>query len=683
MSPDVLGELRILSSADFDATSLLTVVLSGDGRLLELLRQEDLVPLGTRIRTRLVTEAASREELLELLRHALAKAGNATLMTAELMDTLVDHSAGNYRLLMIMGARAAGLRHGARRGAARREVLPGGLSAEELTPRAQEESEGVKMPADCSSEVLPVVRVGEIAQRGERPSAGWWKGSGATSSVGVIGGAPKCAKTWLGLDLALSVATGTACLGKYAVPEPGPVLVYLAEDALPVVRERIEGMARHRGLDLGRSRGPRDHRAGAPARSRSGPHAAAGRRPGGSGPGCCCSIPWCDCTASTRTTPAKWPSCWRTFASCSGSSTSRSCWCVAGVRKIRAPYSADCVEDQQPRPQPPGRLPQPRAVRIAIEPEHRRGHHVDLDAGEIEATMPGHPLDPLPHYRQRILRQIDQDRTRLGHGVLAQACRAGGHREGQVQPQPGLGAFGGTADHTHRRIAREPFHKPAWGPLGMGNSPTRTTGSVASALTGLVRRSGGGSTLGRSKTGKRWFARASSDPHFLLQHGRGFLGSKTPGKPSRRAAPRRGPCRGRRPPQLRHCRRGQGLPRRQPRQPRRLEGARRRRRPPRPRPGPVLDAMHALKGALRRRFAAAPADAATIDTIAAAIRTAAAAGSHDDRHDRRAARPSARSPRSRPPTPAATSASSASTSPISCRSSSTNSRRSSAFRSHL
>jgi len=42
--------------------------------------------------------------LLELLRHALSKAGNATLMTAELMDTLVDHSAGNYRLLMTMGA---------------------------------------------------------------------------------------------------------------------------------------------------------------------------------------------------------------------------------------------------------------------------------------------------------------------------------------------------------------------------------------------------------------------------------------------------------------------------------------------------------------------------------------------------------------------------------------------------
>ena len=113
MAPDVLSELRILSSADFDATSLLTVVLSGDTRLPELLRHQDLVPLGTRIRTRLNTESASREELSELLSHALVKAGNATLMTEELMDVLVDHSAGNYRLLMTMSAEllAYGIAH--------------------------------------------------------------------------------------------------------------------------------------------------------------------------------------------------------------------------------------------------------------------------------------------------------------------------------------------------------------------------------------------------------------------------------------------------------------------------------------------------------------------------------------------------------------------------------------------
>jgi hypothetical protein len=96
---------------------------------------------------------------------------------------------------------------------------------------------------------LPMVRVGEIPHTDNAPR--WlieqlW----GDSSVGLIGGAPKCSKTWLGLDMALSVATGTACLGKYAVPRAGPVLVYLAEDALPVVRQRVAGMARHRGLDL-------------------------------------------------------------------------------------------------------------------------------------------------------------------------------------------------------------------------------------------------------------------------------------------------------------------------------------------------------------------------------------------------------------------------------------------------
>ena len=113
MAPEVLNELRILSSADFDATSLLTVVLSGDGRLLDLLRHPDLVPLNTRIRTRLNTESATRDELLELLTHALAKAGNASLMTDELMDVLVDHSAGNYRLMMTMSGEllAYGIAH--------------------------------------------------------------------------------------------------------------------------------------------------------------------------------------------------------------------------------------------------------------------------------------------------------------------------------------------------------------------------------------------------------------------------------------------------------------------------------------------------------------------------------------------------------------------------------------------
>jgi hypothetical protein len=72
------------------------------------------------------------------------------------------------------------------------------------------------------------------------------------SSVGVIGGAPKCAKTFTGLDLAVSVASGSPALGHFPVDAPGTALVYLAEDALPHVRARLEGLCRHRRLDLNR-----------------------------------------------------------------------------------------------------------------------------------------------------------------------------------------------------------------------------------------------------------------------------------------------------------------------------------------------------------------------------------------------------------------------------------------------
>lgn len=102
MKLDVLSELRLLASAPFDCTSYLTVVLCGDQRLGLLFRQDELVPLAGRIRTRLVMDYAAREQLRDLLTHAMTQAGNRKLMTDELMDTLVEHAAGNYRTLMTM-----------------------------------------------------------------------------------------------------------------------------------------------------------------------------------------------------------------------------------------------------------------------------------------------------------------------------------------------------------------------------------------------------------------------------------------------------------------------------------------------------------------------------------------------------------------------------------------------------
>lgn len=104
MSPAALCELRLLASARFDSQPLLCVVLAGDARLPEKLRREELVPLGSRIRTRLATEHASRDELLASLNHLLECAGNASLITPELRHTLCDHAAGNHRILTTMAA---------------------------------------------------------------------------------------------------------------------------------------------------------------------------------------------------------------------------------------------------------------------------------------------------------------------------------------------------------------------------------------------------------------------------------------------------------------------------------------------------------------------------------------------------------------------------------------------------
>lgn len=104
MSSTVLSELRLLSSTRFDSRIILSVVLCGDARLVDKLRQQDLLPLGSRIRARLTMEYASRDELQACLRHLLVTAGTPKLMTPELASTLCDHAAGNYRVLTSLGA---------------------------------------------------------------------------------------------------------------------------------------------------------------------------------------------------------------------------------------------------------------------------------------------------------------------------------------------------------------------------------------------------------------------------------------------------------------------------------------------------------------------------------------------------------------------------------------------------
>lgn len=99
-----------------------------------------------------------------------------------------------------------------------------------------------------SAEPLVVVQAAAI-KAGDGPEwlvDGIWSKEG----VGILGGLPKSFKSWLSLDLAVSVASGTPALGAYAVPQAGPVLLFAAEDPATTVRSRLDGLAASRGLDL-------------------------------------------------------------------------------------------------------------------------------------------------------------------------------------------------------------------------------------------------------------------------------------------------------------------------------------------------------------------------------------------------------------------------------------------------
>jgi len=96
---------------------------------------------------------------------------------------------------------------------------------------------------------LPVTRASELPVC--LPEHAWlihdlW----ATEAVGIVGGEPKCGKSFLALDMVVAVAAGVPCLRRFPAAQCGPVLLYAAEDALHVVRARLEGICRAAAVTL-------------------------------------------------------------------------------------------------------------------------------------------------------------------------------------------------------------------------------------------------------------------------------------------------------------------------------------------------------------------------------------------------------------------------------------------------
>lgn len=100
MQTIALSELRHLLSDEFDSKRILTVVLCGDLRLFERLKEQELLPIARRIRSQLVMGPLPDNEMKKMLEHALLSAGNQQLMSKGVIDTIVTHSLGNPSTMM-------------------------------------------------------------------------------------------------------------------------------------------------------------------------------------------------------------------------------------------------------------------------------------------------------------------------------------------------------------------------------------------------------------------------------------------------------------------------------------------------------------------------------------------------------------------------------------------------------
>ena len=112
-----------------------------------------------------------------------------------------------------------------------------------------ESQENAAAHASSESLALPVVKAAALETSANRQP--WLvEGLWTAAAVGVIGGQPKAGKTTLALDMAVSVASASPCLGAFPVCTPGPVLLYAAEESAATLRVRLETIARLRGLDF-------------------------------------------------------------------------------------------------------------------------------------------------------------------------------------------------------------------------------------------------------------------------------------------------------------------------------------------------------------------------------------------------------------------------------------------------
>jgi len=99
------------------------------------------------------------------------------------------------------------------------------------------------------------------------------------------------------------------------------------------------------------------------------------------------------------------------------------------------------IQDQQTGPEIGDGLLETSAVSGKIEPQRRRGDDVNVEVTQADPGGGADTLQATAHDVQGVLGGVEQDASWLWNGEAAQARRARGDRDGQIQGEEGLAAL--------------------------------------------------------------------------------------------------------------------------------------------------------------------------------------------------------------------------------------------------
>lgn len=190
---------------------------------LQIQSELSALPVGLRLRITKKREGADRSLELQKLARDLLKHGTSP----ELVTHLLQRSVFN---------KFAG------RADEHRQLMKQVSSA--LAAVAEAKAKATKpelVVAHSENDIIEAMRVHSWNSFMSTPTTLNWlvEDSWIDRTVGFISGRSKSYKTWIALDLGLSILSGTPFLDRFLVGRTGPVILVQEEDPMPVLQERI------------------------------------------------------------------------------------------------------------------------------------------------------------------------------------------------------------------------------------------------------------------------------------------------------------------------------------------------------------------------------------------------------------------------------------------------------------